>query len=253
MKYKLAGIWMVCMVLGYLSGCVSKAQLESASNEHERTQLALQETSQALDRCEQDKKALQAQNEADRSEIRRMSQRIDEQNQAAKNKDAIIALQQSFIRLFDDSKQTLQTSINEQIADQQMDTQTASPPVRVVLVNRLLFESGSAQLSEGGKRLLGGLTGLLQEGEYPTIRVHGHTDDRPLKPTAPYASNWELSVARATAVVHFLQETVGIKPERMSATGFGPYRPIAANDTEAGRRQNRRIEIIVQSTPDKQL
>ena len=253
MKYKLTIIWMVCMVLGCISGCVSKAQFESTNDEYKRGQLALQETSRALDRCEQDKKALKVQSEADRSEISRMSQRIDSQAQANKEKDAIIALQQSFIRLFDDSQQTLQTSINEQIADQHMETETAPQPVRVVLVNRLLFESGSAQLSEGGKRLLGGLTGLMQKGEYPTIRVHGHTDDRPLKPAAPYASNWELSVARATAVVHFLQENVGINPERMSATGYGPYRPIASNDTEAGRRQNRRIEIIVQSTPDEHL
>ena len=253
MKCKLTMIWMVCMVLGYLSGCVSKAQLESVNEDYQSVQLALQETTRALDRCEQDKKALNARSEADRNEISRMSQRIHSQDQATKEKDAIIALQQSFIRLFDDSKQTLQTSIDEQIADQQMETETAPPPVKVVLVNKLLFESGSAQLSEGGKRLLGGLTDLMQEGEDPTIRVHGHTDDRPLKPTAPYASNWELSVARATAVVHFLQEIVGIKPERMSATGYGPYRPIASNDTEAGRRQNRRIEIFVQSTPDEYL
>jgi len=253
MKCNLTMIWMVCVVLGTLSGCASRAQFESVNDEYKRTRLALQGTARSLDRCEQGKKALRAQTEADRNKIVWMSQRIDSQKQAIKEKESIIALQQSFIRLFDDSKQTLQTSINEQIADQQVDTESEPPPLKVVLVNKLLFESGSAQLSEGGKRLLGGLTGLMQEGEYPTIRVHGHTDDRPLKPAAPYASNWELSVARATAVVHFLQETVGIKPERMSATGFGPSRPIASNHTEAGRRQNRRIEIIVQSPPDEHL
>ena len=117
----------------------------------------------------------------------------------------------------------------------------------MVLVNKLLFESGSAKLSAEGQTVLSKLTGLIQEERYSHIRVQGHTDDRPLKSTSWYATNWELSVARATAVVRFLQETVGVRPERVSATGFGPYRPIASNESDEGRRQNRRIEIILET------
>ena len=61
----------------------------------------------------------------------------------------------------------------------------------------------------------------------------------------PFKSNWELSTARATAVVRFLEDKAGIDPTRLSATGYGQYRPAAGNDTVEGRRQNRRIEIIL--------
>ena len=71
----------------------------------------------------------------------------------------------------------LQTSIDEQIAAQEINTPPPPPPVRVVLVNKLLFESGSARLSEEGKRLLSKLTGLMQDEQYPSVRVQGHTDD----------------------------------------------------------------------------
>jgi len=145
------------------------------------------------------------------------------------------------------SKQTLQTSIDEQIASHQIEMPASDSPVRVVLVNTLLFEPGSAMLSAEGQTLLSKLTGLIKDERYPHIRVQGHTDDRPLKSTSWYASNWELSVARATAVVRFLQDTVGVRPERISATGFGQYRPVASNTSDEGRRQNRRIEIILET------
>lgn len=236
------------MVWTCLFGCVSKAQFDAVNYDYQIAQTALEESTQSSDQCKRDKRALQKQVETNNDEIRMLSQRIETQNQTVRKKESVIALQRTFIRLFDDSKQTLQTSIDEQIAAQEINTPPPPPPVRVVLVNKLLFESGSARLSEEGKRLLSKLTGLMQEEQYPSVLVHGHTDDRPLKSTARYTSNWELSVARATSVVGFLQETVGVDPERLSATGFGPYRPIASNDTEEGRRQNRRIEIIIEAT-----
>lgn len=248
MKCRLTTIWAGCMVWTCLFGCVSKAQFEAVNHDYQIAQTALEESTQTGDQCQRDKMALQQQVETNHNEIRMLSQRIDTQNQAIRKKESVIALQSTFIRLFDDSKQTLQTSIDEQIAAQEIGTPAPAPPVRVVLVNKLLFESGSALLSVEGKRLLSKLTGLMQDEQYPSVRVQGHTDDRPLKSTARYASNWELSVARATSVVGFLQETVGVEPQRLSATGFGPYRPIASNDTEEGRRQNRRIEIIIETT-----
>jgi chemotaxis protein MotB len=77
--------------------------------------------------------------------------------------------------------------------------------------------------------------------------VEGHTDNKPLGPTLKerFPSNWELSTARAAAVVRFLQEEGLLQPERLSARGYSFYRPLATNDTEEGRHQNRRIEIIL--------
>ncbi|MGD9080133.1 MAG: OmpA family protein, partial [Desulfobacterales bacterium] len=76
-----------------------------------------------------------------------------------------------------------------------------------------------------------------------------HTDDRPLGPALKekFPSNWELSVARAAAVVRFLQKDGGVQPERLAAHGYSFYRPVATNKNKEGRRQNRRIEIILGS------
>jgi chemotaxis protein MotB len=73
------------------------------------------------------------------------------------------------------------------------------------------------------------------------IRVDGHTDNVPI--SGRFADNWALSQARALSVVRFMQDQLGFPPERMAATGFGEYRPVAAGDDEAARAQNRRIEL----------
>ena len=79
------------------------------------------------------------------------------------------------------------------------------------------------------------------------IQVRGYTDNTPIGPVLKqrFASNWELSAARSLAVVHFLQQEAHLAPTRLSACALGPYRPIADNATEEGRRLNRRIEIII--------
>jgi len=244
-------MWAGCIFLVFLVGCVSKAQFKAVSNDYNLAQHALQKSEKAKDQCLKDKTELQDQIENCHNENSLLSQKIEALSQTIKGKETVISLQETVIRLFDDSKQTLQTSIKEQISAQKIETSTSPPPMKVVLVNKLLFESGSADLSAEGKTLLKKLTGLMQEERYPHIRGQGHTYDRPLKSTTKYATNWELSVARATTVVRFLHEIVGIEPERISALGFGQYRSIASNETDEGRRQNRRIEIILETTKHK--
>jgi chemotaxis protein MotB len=77
--------------------------------------------------------------------------------------------------------------------------------------------------------------------------VEGHTDDVPIGLVfiEKYPTNWELSAARAVGVVRFLQEKGWLEPKRLSAVGYSYYKPVASNDTAEGRRQNRRIEIIL--------
>ncbi|MCK4536565.1 MAG: OmpA family protein, partial [Desulfuromonadales bacterium] len=79
------------------------------------------------------------------------------------------------------------------------------------------------------------------------IQVEGHTDNVPISPRLQekFPSNWELSSARATTVLHFLQDKVRVSGERLSAVGYGEYSPISSNSDAAGRKQNRRIQIIL--------
>ena len=114
------------------------------------------------------------------------------------------------------------------------------------LVERILFNSGQSTLNAAGKRVIKRLGNVLKSIEDKAIIVEGHTDDIPISPRLQktFASNWELSVARATNVVRYLQDEIGISGKRLAACGYGEFRPIAGNKTAKGRAQNRRIQII---------
>lgn len=121
---------------------------------------------------------------------------------------------------------------------------------RFVFSSEVLFNPASADLAPEGRAQIAGVVRILDEvrTEIPSsidwiIRVDGHTDDTPLSGTGQFRDNWELSQARALSVVRFMQDELGFPPERMAATGFGQYRPVAIGSSEATRAQNRRIEL----------
>ncbi|NOY44483.1 MAG: OmpA family protein [Deltaproteobacteria bacterium] len=115
----------------------------------------------------------------------------------------------------------------------------------VKVLDEILFDSGSARIKPEGREVLRRLGEMLKAQADKAIVIEGHTDNVPIAGALAerFPSNWELSTARATSVVRFLQDEVGVEPERLSAVGFGPYRPVASNDTPEGRARNRRIEI----------
>ena len=114
----------------------------------------------------------------------------------------------------------------------------------VTILDRVMFDSGEAVLKPGGQSVMRQIAGIL--AEHPNLKIHviGHTDNVPIH-TARFASNWELSSARALAAVHFLTEHAGVDPRRVGAVGYGEYRPIADNATAEGRAKNRRIAITI--------
>jgi chemotaxis protein MotB len=113
----------------------------------------------------------------------------------------------------------------------------------IELPDKILFDSGRAQLNSAGRETLGQVAGILTQFQDRRFQVEGHTDDRPIR-SAHYPSNWELSTARSLAVVHLLIET-GMDPSNISAAGFGEFQPKADNTTPEGRQLNRRIEIVM--------
>ncbi|MHB8919794.1 MAG: OmpA family protein [Halothiobacillus sp.] len=115
--------------------------------------------------------------------------------------------------------------------------------VNLRVKDNILFTSGNSDLSSAGQNLLNRLADRLKAGNYP-IAVQGHTDDRPIH-TLQFPSNWELSAARAAAVVQQLIAQ-GVQPNRLSATGFADTRPIAPNDNATGRAENRRVDLELQ-------
>jgi chemotaxis protein MotB len=119
----------------------------------------------------------------------------------------------------------------------------------LALPSDVLFASGSADLSPAGLQAISEVTGILLTIPDRKLQIEGHTDNVPIR-TARFPSNWELGAARAITIVKAMT-SAGMNPARVSAASFGELRPAAANDTELGRGQNRRIEIVV--VPDLSL
>lgn len=119
--------------------------------------------------------------------------------------------------------------------------------ITVTMVDKILFKSASADLTPKGEEELRKLGGVLKGVEDKLIEVCGHADNLPVESAIKelYPTNWELSTARATNVVRFLQDEAGVKPRRLKAAGYGSTRPVASNKKEAGRAKNRRIEILL--------
>jgi chemotaxis protein MotB len=116
--------------------------------------------------------------------------------------------------------------------------------IEVEIQTDILFPSASAQLSPNAVGVIERLGSAL--APFPnSIRVEGHTDNRPIK-TVAFTSNWELSAARAGSVVRVL-ESRGVDPERLAVIGYGEHRPTHPNTTEAGRNANRRVIIVILS------
>ncbi|MRX50138.1 peptidoglycan -binding protein [Paracoccus sp. S-4012] len=121
---------------------------------------------------------------------------------------------------------------------------------RFVFSSDVVFPAGEATLSAEGRAQIQQVTDQLQEiaAAIPpevdwVLRVDGHTDDTPLSGTGRYADNWELSQARALAVVRFMVDSLGFPPERVLAAGFGEHRPAVTGDSPEARAANRRIEL----------
>jgi chemotaxis protein MotB len=117
----------------------------------------------------------------------------------------------------------------------------------VNILDRVMFDSGEAILKPDGEVVMRKIASILQEHPKLAIHVIGHTDNVPIRQTAQskFASNWELSAARALAAVHFLTERAGVDPRRVGAVGYGEFRPVADNATPEGRAKNRRIAITI--------
>lgn len=166
-------------------------------------------------------------------------------------KSSVIALQDQVIKLLDDTKKSIESSLKTQMAAQGVKIVDMADKLKVVIIDKILYDSGSYELNEDGKKLLLILADSFRENRNYHLVVAGHTDNVPLKKELrkKFASNWELSAARAAAVARFLLGEGGLEPEKISISAYSCYQPVASNSTEEGRRQNRRIEIILQ--PEK--
>lgn len=239
------------------AGCVSQGNYDKLAQEKNGEIAALQLEQKRLDgetrKLQEQVKALE-------------SQRAALEQERATLQQERTSLQQETAQLKAANEQTnaqytaLVGSLSEEVKKGELQVRQYKDMLTVDVAEQVFFDSGRAALKASGRSVLEKVAGALKGYDDKVIRVVGHTDNVPIAKALQqvFPSNWELSVARATTVVRYLQ-SAGVPPERMMASGRAEYEPVADNATEEGRRKNRRIEIILlnrdlvhETTPAKQ-
>jgi len=143
----------------------------------------------------------------------------------------------------DKIRQELEAALAREIRSHQASVRLTREGLVVSLREIGFYDSGSATLKPSAVPAVAKMARILQPRE-EFIRIEGHTDNVPIH-NAAFKSNWDLSAARATAMIDLLTSQYGIEPQRLSAAGYAEFRPMASNDTPEGRALNRRVDIVV--------
>lgn len=202
-------VWIVSIMVGValFSGC-SAREVKTSDQEYEQLKKDMERISAARDALE------------------------------SRNKDLLKDLS---------DKDILLASLQDEIEQGKVRITELKEQLTVSFVETLFFRSGSAKLTGEGRATLDRVADALRHMGDKQISVEGHADSKPIGPNLKdkYASNWELSAARAVRVARYLAEKAELPPDRLSATGYSNYRPAGPNDTKDERAKNRRIEILL--------
>ena len=225
--------YILCFVCLLFVSCVSKGKYLELEKDLQNTQQSLEQEKMSLADL-QDKY----------NNLEKASRDLDLELEKEK---AVVEEKAKIISDLEDTRKKIEEGLKEQIANQQIKIEDIEGKLKLTFIDKILFNSGSTKINEKGKEILITFAESIKEDKDHNILVEGHTDNVGVGPIlkSMFPSNWELSTARSSAVVRFLQEEGGIEPERLSAIGFSYYNPVASNDDEEGRSQNRRIEIIL--------
>jgi chemotaxis protein MotB len=241
-----------------LTGCVSmgtyhalqdrnadlQAQLDQTQGESNGLRSDLGATQQSNDALNRNKTALEAQAaDLEQSEADLASQDTELTGQkAALEKDREDLLRQAAEKQA--QYDSVMGALNHEVSAGLLKITRYRNMLSLDVADEILFDSGKAALKPDGEAVLLEVGKAIAKSD-KTIRVVGDTDNVPLGPDSAYASNWELSTARATTVVRYLQDQCGLDPTRLVAEGRGQWNPVAPNDTPGNRQKNRRIEIML--------
>lgn len=175
------------------------------------------------------------------------AQTIEKSLESLKEKDLKITRLQDALTRKDSVTLALVTSIKRAVGvnDPDIEVNVEKGVVYISLADKLLFKSGSYQVTDRAKEILGKVAKIVKDKPTFECMVEGHTDNVPVKSGSDLVDNWDLSVKRATSIVRILQNDFGIEPQRLVASGRGEYIPLTSNGTAEGRSTNRRTRILV--------
>lgn len=259
-----------------LSSCVSKKVLKSEKVRYETLQTAYNELQARLKDCNDLTAAGRAQKAALEAELAQLKKENaflkDNNNQALKQLEQLSVISSSQaesikkslenIGAKDNYIQSLQSELSRKdslnmalvmnlkgaignIDDKDINIKVDKGVVYIDISDKMLFTSGSYQITPRAKEVLGKVALVLKNQPNIEFMVEGHTDNVPYKAGAGLIDNWDLSVKRATTVVRTLQNDYGLNPAKMAAAGRSEYNPIADNASAEGRSANRRTRIVI--------
>jgi len=182
------------------------------------------------------------------SELRRRVADLEAENARLEEGNAgPVKAREEQVRKANSTYESLLEKMKSEIAKGQIAISVLEGKLTATMVDSVLFEPGKAEVRKPGREVLAKVASILTDASNRSIRIEGHTDDAPIGRALAqrYPTNWELSAARAVNVTRFLQDQ-GIDPGILSAVAYGEWKPVATNDTSAGKAKNRRIEIILE-------
>ncbi|PKP43873.1 MAG: hypothetical protein CVT96_03885 [Bacteroidetes bacterium HGW-Bacteroidetes-13] len=244
-----------------LSSCVSNQKYADLEARQKETQDLLNSATVKLNTCLEEKvnataqvktlqeqvQFLKQQNETITNLTSKGASNLEKTLESLKEKDLKINRMQDALTKRDSMTLALVTSLKGvlgDLSDSDIEVNVEKGVVYVSISDKLLFTSGSYNITARAKAVLGKVAKVVNNKPDIEFLVEGHTDNVPIKNDV-LIDNWDLSVKRATAVVRVLQNDYGVDPKRMTAAGRSYYIPVASNDTADGKALNRRTRIVV--------
>jgi chemotaxis protein MotB len=249
-----------------LTSCGTKKKIAALEARNKEVQDLLNSCTVKLNSCLTEKDALSSQNEylkKNNTDLINSSkemtvlttkgaQNLEKSLESMKEKDLKISRLQDALTKKDSTTLALVTSLKREVGmdDPDININVEKGVVMISIADNLLFKSGSYEVSDRAKGVLGKVARVINSKPDFECMVEGHTDNVPIK-NAVLLDNWDLSVKRATSIVRVLQKDLGVNPKQLIPAGRSYYIPLAENDSPANRSKNRRTRIIIMPKIDQ--
>ena len=224
-----------------------EAEIQRMTDAQAELAQSLQEQEANLGRVAQERRSQEAEIELLSLAKQELMDSLETQKAEKARLEKETASKDEEIRRLTHTHEQLRQSLEEEIAKGDIQIQQIRDRLRINMVDKVLFDSGRAQVKPAGLEVLKRVGDILKDVPDKQIRIEGHTDDVSIGPKIidRFPTNWELSTARATSVVRYLADTGGVDEANLAAVGYSYNRPLASNETSEGRAENRRIEIVL--------
>lgn len=248
-----------------LAGCVSSKEHKARLADIANLKQNVEELKSDLESARKENAKLKADNEELNGKVAEKNETISRISTDLEDSRATMASLSSTVDTLRDDKQKilqekeqavskLKNTYDDLVSEMQSEIQDGKIQITQLkdklslrMVDKILFDSGSAVVKPEGRKVLDRVSEILKTVQDKQIRIEGHTDNVPIgsRLQEKFPTNWELSTIRATNVVRYLTENGGVNPDLMSVAGYSEFRPVASNETDEGKSKNRRIEITL--------